>query len=44
MAKIFVFKKTGKQIPLPKSVPADARIFRATHDKTNQRTIMWRAK
>ena len=42
MAKVYIFKKTDKQIPLPKSVPPDARVFRAATDKANQRTIMWR--
>ena len=43
---IYVFKKAGKQIPtkLSEMPPKDFQIFRATTDKANTRTIMWRQK
>ena len=44
MVQVYIFKKAAKSIPVPKSVPPDARIFRATKDKANTRTIMWRVK
>ena len=43
---VYVFTKAGKQIPakLSEMPPKDFQVFRATKDKANTRTIMWRAK